>query len=93
MIVGAESEPLPSGNLVDDNIITFTANAAVEGWGGSGNLVRDNCFSQNRGGLFSGSGFSQTNNTVARRSPFVNRTAHDYRLRRASGCAGKGPRP
>jgi Right handed beta helix region len=92
LIVGAEDGRLPSGNVVKDNIISYTANAGVEGWGGSGNLVSDNCFAMNRGGATSGSGFSQTNNTVARRSPFVNRNAHDYRLRRGSRCAGKGPR-
>jgi parallel beta helix pectate lyase-like protein len=92
LVVGGDSDPLPSGNLVENNIISYTASAAVEGWGGDRNLVRDNCFSQNRGGQFSGSGFSQVNNRVVRASPFVNRNAHDYRLRRGSRCAGKGPR-
>jgi Right handed beta helix region len=90
--VGADSGPLPVGNLVDDNIISYTATAGVEGWGGSSNVVRDNCFWRNKGGAFSGSGFSQSNNTIARKSPFLNRSAHDYRLRAGSRCAGKGPR-
>ena len=93
LIVGADDGPLPSGNLVADNIITYTAGVAVEGWGGSGNLVRDNCLWQNRDGAFRGSGFSQANNIVLRRTPFVNRNGHDYRLKRGSRCAGKGPRP
>jgi len=93
LIVGGESEDaLPFGNLIEDNIISYTATPAVEGLGGSGNLVRENCFWQNRGGPFRGSGFSQTNNTVARRLQFVNRDAHNYRLRPGSHCKGKGPR-
>jgi Right handed beta helix region len=93
LIVGADERPLPRGNLVADNIISYTAGVAVEGWGGSGNVVRGNCLWKNEDGSFRGSGFSQTNNIVVRRSPFVNRNAHDYRLRRGSRCAGKGPRP
>jgi Right handed beta helix region len=92
LIVGSDLGPVPVGNLVEDNIISYTANAGVEGWGGSGNVVRGNCFWQNRGGAFSGSGFSQSNNIVAPSSPFVNRSVHDYRLRPGSRCAGKGPR-
>jgi Right handed beta helix region len=92
LIVGADEGPLPRGNLVADNIISYTAGVAVEGWGGSGNVVRGNCFWQNEDGSFRGSGFSPTNNIVVRSPPFVNRNAHDYRLRRGSRCAGKGPR-
>src|SRR5262249_58503796 len=86
LIVGADEGPLPRSNLVVDNIISYTAGVGVEGWGGSGNVVRGNCFWQNEDGSFRGSGFSQTNNIVVRRSPFLNRNAHGYRLRRRRRC-------
>src|SRR5262249_35130346 len=77
LIVGADEGPLPRSNLVVDNIISYTAGVGVEGWGGSGNVVRGNCFWQNEDGSFRGSGVSPTNNNVVRRSPVGKRNAHD----------------
>jgi chitodextrinase len=91
LIVGADSGPLPSGNLVENNIISHTDNAAFEGWGGSSNVVRYNCTWQTAGGQFSGSGWTSGGGNLAADPKFVNRAAHDYRLQTGSSCAGKGP--
>jgi parallel beta-helix repeat protein len=46
---------LPSDNVIEYNVISYTKNAGIEGWGGSNNLVRSNCLWQNARGAFSGS--------------------------------------
>jgi parallel beta helix pectate lyase-like protein len=90
LVVGADSGPLPADNLVENNIVTHTDNAAFEGWGGSNNVVRGNCVWQNGGGTFSGSGWTDGGNLRA--DPlFVNWSTYDYRLSVASPCTGKGP--
>jgi PA14 domain/Right handed beta helix region len=90
-LVGADAGPNPSGNTIENNIIAYTANAAFEGWGGSNNVVRNNCTWANADGQFSGSGFTNAGGNLNANPLFVNRGAHEYRLQAGSPCAGKGP--
>jgi hypothetical protein len=91
VIFGSESSGVPSsGNTVANNIITYAATYNLESyWGGTpgtGNSARSNClYGGALGNIGTTSGYSSQNNTSAD-PQFVNRTAHDYRLKTGSDC-------
>jgi hypothetical protein len=88
-VIGTESGTPPSGNVIENNIITHTPTAGFTGYSGSDNLVRNNCFWETDG-QFSGTGFTDAGGNVTGDPAFVDRLAHDYRLQPGSPCAGKG---
>src|SRR5262249_5213283 len=93
LIVGADSGTPPSGNTVYDNIITYTQHPSFEmGYGGSNNVVSNNCVYQT-GGLWMGSGGAWVDGggNLTADPLFVDRANHNYALKAGSPCAGKGP--
>ena len=87
-----------SDNLVAHNVISNSrVRTNVETWWGgpvgAGNVVRANCVWNGAMGNFdlSGGGVLAIGNLVANPG-FVDRTAHDFKLKPGSQCAGMGPR-
>jgi hypothetical protein len=87
-----------SDNLVAHNVISNSrVRTNVETWWGgpvgAGNVVRANCVWNGAMGNFdlSGGGVLAIGNLVANPG-FVDRTAHDFKLKPGSPCAGMGPR-
>jgi Right handed beta helix region len=93
LIVGADSGTPPYNNTVHDNIIAYTKHVAFEGgFGGTNNVVSNNCVWQTSG-MFSGSnGWTDGGGNVSVDPQFVDRANHNYALKSGSPCAGKGPR-
>jgi hypothetical protein len=91
VIFAGDATHASSNNVVTQNVIS---NSSVEYniqsyWGGpvgSGNIAKNNClYNGKAGNIASPSGFSASANTTA--DPlFIDRAAHDYRLRATSSC-------
>jgi hypothetical protein len=90
VIFAGDSGAASSGNVVEQNVITYSTRYNVESWWGgavgTGNVVRSNClFGGGSGEIAKSGGFVSQSNLVA--SPrFVNRNGHDYHLGGGSPC-------
>jgi hypothetical protein len=76
---------------VEQNIIAFgnefNISASFGGSDGSGNIARNNCvFGAGKENIETGDGGFTSQNNVVADPQFVNRAAHDYRLKSGSGC-------
>jgi hypothetical protein len=90
VVFGGDSGNASNGNVVEDNVLADSTRYNIESWWGgavgTGNIARSNCLSGGGSGeVGAANGFTSQGNVVA--SPaFVNRGAHDYRLRAGSAC-------
>jgi parallel beta-helix repeat protein len=90
VILGSEGSHRSSGNVVEHNVISWSARHAVDVyWGGPvgrDNVVRGNCLwrSGDRA-LAAERGFTASGNVVGD-PQFADRARHDYRLRPGSRC-------
>lgn len=90
IVFGGDRNDASSGNVVEYNVIAYAATWNVgsswEGPRGTGNVARNNClWAARKGNVDNEKGFVAVDNTIAPPA-FVNRTGHDYRLARGSGC-------
>jgi hypothetical protein len=78
-----------SDNVFEHNIVTGSGRYDVTTyWGGTvggGNVARDNCWTAGDSGTTGGDGYASSGN-VSADPQYVDRAAHDYRLRPGSGC-------
>ncbi|MBX4201905.1 hypothetical protein KW803_03395, partial [Candidatus Saccharibacteria bacterium] len=93
IVFGSDPNATSNNNTVTNNVVTYSAGGSLgitASWGGAvgaGNVANNNCLYQ---AIVSPNGFSASGNITASTDPFNNRSAHDYTVKPASVCAGKG---